>query len=110
VINAHVSTCIAGWLDRPCDMMPVKTIVKGDGPARTFNVQVVRQKQMMPGLLNAVLTNSVDMEGDLPDEMTARLRVRIDIEGRPPVLLDDFHSGSNLTGARGPQAPLARAA
>ncbi len=104
VINADVSTCIAGWLDRPCDMLPVKTIVKGDGPARTFNVQIVRQKQMMPGLLNAVLTNSVDMEGDLPEEMTARLRVRIDIEGRPPVLIDDFHSGNNLTGARGPQA------
>jgi hypothetical protein len=104
VINADVSTCIAGWLDRPVDLLPVKTTVKSDGPARTFNVQIVRQRQMLPSLLSAVLTNSVDMEGDLPDEMTARLRVRIDIEGRRPIVFDDFHSGSNLTGARGPQA------
>jgi hypothetical protein len=104
VINADVSTCIAGWLDRPADMLPVKASVKGDGPPRTFNVQVVRQKQMLPSLVSTVLTNSVDMEGDLPDEMTARLRVRIGIEGRAPIVIDDFHSGANLTGARGPQA------
>jgi len=104
-INADVSTCIAGWLDRPVDLLPLKTTVKeGNGPARTYNVQIVRQKQMMPNLVGAVLTNSVDMEGDLPEEMTARLRVKIHIADRPTVVLDDIHSGSNLTGARGPQA------
>ena len=41
--------------------------------------------------------------------MTARLRVRYHIQGRPPITLDDIHSGSNLTGARGPQALYAQA-
>lgn len=104
VINADVSTCIAGWLDRRADMLPVKTTVKGEGPPRSFNVEIVRQKQMLPGLLNAVLTNAIDTEGDLPEEMTARLRVRFQVEGRPAITIDDIHSGSNLTGARGPQS------
>lgn len=103
-INADVSTCIAGWLDRPVDMLPLRTTVKGDGPTRTYNVEIVRQRQMLPGLLQAVLTNSIDAEGDLPDEMTARLKVKIDIDGQKPIAIDDFHSGTNLTGARGPSA------
>ncbi|MEI7683622.1 MAG: SpoIVB peptidase S55 domain-containing protein [Planctomycetota bacterium] len=109
VVNADVSTCIAGWLDRPADLLPVSTTVKGSGAPRTYNVQIVRQKQMLPGLLSAVLTNSVDTEGDLPEEMTARLRIRFEIEGREPIVLDDVHSGSNLTGARGPQALYSQA-
>jgi len=109
VVNADVSTCIAGWLDRPADLLPVSTTVKGSGAPRTYNVQIVRQKQMLPGLLSAVLTNSVDTEGDLPEEMTARLRIRFEIEGRDPIVLDDVHSGSNLAGARGPQALYSQA-
>ena len=104
-ITSDCSTCIAGTLDRPVDMLPIRTTVKRPrGPARSFNAQVVRQKQMLPGLVSAVLTNSVDMEGDLPDEMTAHLRVGIRIEGRAPITFDDYHSGPNLMGARGPQA------
>jgi hypothetical protein len=104
-IRCDVSTCIAGTLDRPVDLLPVRSTVKRTtGPTRTFNVQVIRQKQMLPGLLSAVLTNSVDMEGDLPEEMTARLKIRFQLEGRSPVTLDDLHSGTNLVGARGPMA------
>ena len=110
-IHSDVSTCIAGTLDRPCDLLPMRTTVKRPGgPARTFNVQVVRQKQMLPGLVSAVLTNSVDMEGDLPEEMTARLKVAIHIEGHAPITFDDLHSGPNLVGARGTMALYGQAA
>jgi SpoIVB peptidase S55 len=110
-IHADVSTCIAGTLDRPCDLLPMRTTVKRPGgPTRTFNVQVVRQKQMLPGLVSAVLANSVDMEGDLPEEMTARLKVGIQIEGHAPISFDDLHSGPNLMGARGVQALYGQAA
>ena len=110
-IHADVSTCIAGTLDRPCDLLPMRTTVKRTGgPSRTFNVQVVRQKQMLPGLVSAVLANSVDMEGDLPEEMTARLKVGIHIEGHAPITFDDLHSGPNLMGARGTQALYGQAA
>jgi SpoIVB peptidase S55 len=110
-IHSDVSTCIAGTLDRPVDLLPMRTTVKRPGgPARTFNVQLVRQKQMLPGLVSAVLANSVDMEGDLPEEMTARLKVAVHVEGHAPITFDDFHSGPNLVGARGVQALYGQAA
>ncbi|MBX9679071.1 MAG: hypothetical protein K2X38_09935 [Gemmataceae bacterium] len=105
VINADVSTCIAGWLDRPADMMPMRvTVQREPDAARTYNVTVARPRQVMPGLVNAVLVNSIDAEGDLPEEMTARLKVKFDFADRPSLVVEDLHSGSNLVGARGPQA------
>src|SRR5262249_43329588 len=80
VINADVSTCIAGWLDRQPDMLPVSVTLRREASiAKTFNVRMVRQRTMMPMLLQAILANSVDMEGDLPEEMTAHLKARVEI-------------------------------
>src|SRR5260370_15379742 len=48
VINADVSTGIAGWLDRKPDILPSRMTVRG-GPnenARTFNVQIVRHRSL----------------------------------------------------------------
>ena len=44
VINADVSTCIAGWLGRKPDMLPVRMTVPPRATARpkTFNVQIAR--------------------------------------------------------------------
>jgi hypothetical protein len=106
VINADVSTCIAGWLDHQPDMLPVRMTVKREPgcPAKTFNVRVVRQRAMMATLLYTALTNSVDMEGELPEELTAELRARIEVEGRPAVVIHDTFSGSSYSGGRAPQA------
>jgi hypothetical protein len=105
-INADVSTCIAGWLDRKVDLLPVRmTVTRTPGePPRTFNVAMVRQRSLLPSLVFTALTNSVDMEGDLPEELTADLKARIDIEGRPPVIVQDTFSGSSYSGGRAPQA------
>jgi SpoIVB peptidase S55 len=106
VINADVSTCIAGWLDREPDMLPVRMTVRRDPGCepKTFNVKLVRQRAMLSSLVYTVLTNSVDMEGELPEELTARLKVKIDVEGRPPVVIEDTFSGSSFSGGRAPQA------
>ncbi len=105
-ISADVSTCIAGWLDRVPDMLPVKTTVLREpaGESRTFNVKVVRQRQMLSQLVQMALLNSLDMEGDLPDEMTARVKVRIEVEGQKPLVLEDVYSGPNFSGTKGPPA------
>lgn len=105
VINADTSTCIAGWLDRQPDLLPVSaTIVREpEGKAHTFNVKVVRMRSMVGPLVHAALANAVDMEGNFPDEMSAHVRARIDIEGQEPLILDDWFSGPNLTGDRAPQ-------
>ncbi len=105
VVTADVSTCIAGWLNRKPDMIPVKLNVRREvGEMRTFNVQMVRQRSMLQSLLFAVLTNAVDMEGDLPEEMTADVEIKVEIEGRLPVLLRDTFSGASISGGRAPSA------
>lgn len=106
VVNADVSTCIAGWLGREPDLVPVRMTVRREagGDAKTFNVRVVRQKSLMPALIYAVLTNSVDMEGELPEELTADLRAQIEVEGHAPVVIEDTFSGSAYSGGRAPQA------
>lgn len=105
VINADVSTCIAGWLERKPDMMPVSMLVKRDAysPTKNFNVQVVRQKSLMPTLVLTSLSNSVDMEGELPAEMTTELKARIEIEGHAPIVIEDTFSGFSYSGSRAPR-------
>jgi hypothetical protein len=101
VINADVSTGIAGWLGRTPDMLPVRMTVRreGDEP-RTFQVQVVRQRTIQANLVLAALTNSIDMEGELPDELTAELDARIEIEGHAPIVIKDAFSGPGFSGGR----------
>jgi hypothetical protein len=104
VINADVSTGIAGWLERKPDMIPVQMKVRREGSApQTFHVQVARQHNLLPSLAFTALTNSVDMEGDLPDEMTALLEAKIEVEGHAPVVIKDTYSGSSYSGGRAPQ-------
>jgi hypothetical protein len=106
VINADVSTCVAGWLERKPDLMPVRmTVTREPGaPSKTFNVQMVRQRSLLASLVYTVLTNSVDMEGELPEELTAELQAKIEVEGHAPVVIKDTFSGSSYSGGRAPQA------
>jgi hypothetical protein len=110
VINADVSTGIAGWLDREPDLLPVRMTVSratsqaDEGRGKTFHVRVVRQRAMLATLVYTVLTNSLDMEGELPEELTAELRVRIEVEGHEPIVIQDTFSGSSFSGGRAPAA------
>jgi hypothetical protein len=101
VINADVSTCIAGWLGRQPDMLPVQMTVRRDGEEpRKFNVQIVRQRVLQAPLVQAALANSVDMEGELPEELTAELQAKIEVEGHAPIVLKDRFSGPLYSGGR----------
>lgn len=104
VINADVSTGIAGWLHRKPDMLPVKMKVRCDHNSRTqtFNVEVARQPSLLASLVYTALTNSIDMEGQLPDEMTARFRAVIELEHFKTIEINDTYSG--FSGGRAPSA------
>jgi hypothetical protein len=106
IINADVSTCIAGWLNRKPDMLPMRmTVIRDHGlDSRTFNVRVVRQRSLISSLVYSCLTNSVDTEGELPEEMTAELKVRIEVEGHEPIIIHDTFSGSSISGGRAPSS------
>jgi SpoIVB peptidase S55 len=111
VINADTSTCIAGWLDRTPDMLPLASTIlrEPEGKPQTFNVKIVRLRNMIGPLVHAALTNSVDMEGNFPEEMSAHIKAKIEIDGQEPLILDDWFAGPNLVGDRAPQmlyAPL----
>jgi hypothetical protein len=106
MINADVSTCIAGWLDRQPDLIPLRMSVRccpGEA-ASSFNVRVVRQRSLLAALVLACLTNSLDMQGELPEELTAELRSRIEIDGHAPIVLEDTYSGTSYSGGRAPIA------
>lgn len=105
VINADVSTGVAGWVGRKPDMLPVRMAVAREGElARTFNVETARQRSLLSTLVYSALTNSVDMEGELPEEMTAEMKVTVHVEGRGPLVIEDTYSGPPYAGGRAPQA------
>src|SRR5262249_8604289 len=91
---------------RKPDMLPVQTSVSRDVnvKGKTFKVEVVRQRSMVASMVYTALTNSVDMEGELPEEMTAELHARIEVEGHDPILISDTYSGASYSGGRAPQA------
>jgi hypothetical protein len=104
VINADVSTCIAGWLGRKPDMLPMRMVVAlaPNSPPRTFNVEIARQRSLLATLIFTALSNSIDMEGDQPEEMTAELQARIEVAGHAPIVIKDTLSG--FTGNRAAQS------
>src|SRR5260370_1542384 len=60
IINADVSTGIAGWLDRKPDLLPIHmTVQREQGGSQTFNVEVVRQPSLLGSIVFASLTNSI---------------------------------------------------
>lgn len=96
IINADVSTCVAGWLDREPDMLPMRMQVQREGgPENTFDVEIIRHPSLTPNLVLTALTNSIDMEGDLPSEVTARLKVSMILEDCQPIVIEDVYSGFN---------------
>src|SRR5262245_62152369 len=44
------------------------------------------------------------MEGDLPEEITAVLNVRVEVEGYDAIVIRDVFSGSSISGGRAPQS------
>lgn len=106
VLDTDVSTGVAGRLKLKPDMLPLSIHVKTGrfADAKTFHVEMVREPNMLPTLVMSVLTNAIDTEGNLPDELTARLRATIHLKGHDPVELNDTLSGPRFTGPMGPSA------
>jgi hypothetical protein len=74
------------------------------GDPHSFKVQIARQKQMLPALVFTALTNSIDMEGDLPEEMTISFTCKIEVEGREPIILKDMFAGTSYSGGKAPSS------
>jgi hypothetical protein len=112
VIDTDVSTSVAGRIGPKPDMLPLAVRVKTSqfADAHTYRVQMVREPALLPSLIMAVLTNAIDTEGNLPEELTAQLSATIRIKGHEPITMSDTFSGPRYTGQMGATAlfgPLA---
>lgn len=111
-IDTDVSTSVAGRIGTTPDMLPMSVRVKTGRYAdpRTYRVRIVREPSLLPSLIMAVLTNAIDTEGNLPEELTAHLTATVRIKGQEPISFSDTFSGPRYTGQMGPAAlfnPLA---
>ena len=106
VMDTDVSTGVAGRLGRKPDMLPMTVKVTSGrySEPQTFRVEIVREPNLMPTLVMAVLANAIDTEGDLPNELTARLRAKVVLKGGGTIEIDDAISGARYSGPTGPQA------
>lgn len=104
VMHADVSTCIAGITGgKKAEMVPLRmTVAVGNDEPRTFKVEVARHRSLLATLVYTSLVNSVDLEGELPEELTAHVEARIEVEGAEPIVIKDTLSG--FSGARAPSA------
>ena len=112
VIDTDVSTSVAGRIGPKPDMLPLSVRVKTGryADSRTYQVQMVREPMLLPSLVMAVLTNAIDTEGNLPEELTAQLERDHPAQGHEPITLTDTFSGPRYTGPMGAAAlfsPLA---
>jgi hypothetical protein len=103
VIDTDVSTSVAGRLGPKPDMLPVSVRVKTGhfADAHAYKVQIVREPMLLPSLVMAVLTNAIDTEGNLPEELTAHLSASIKLKGFEPIRVTDTFSGSRYSGQMG---------
>jgi hypothetical protein len=106
VLDTDVSTGVAGRVGSKPDMLPMSVKVKAGrySEPRTYRVQVVREPDLLATLVLSVLANAIDTEGNLPDELSARLRATIKVDGHDPIVLDDTFSGARYSGPMGPTA------
>lgn len=106
VLDTDVSTGVAGRIGPKPDMLPVSVRVKTSrySDPHTYHVQMVREPNLLPNLVMAVLTNAIDTEGNLPEELTARIKTVVTLKGHDPIELNDTLSGPRYTGPMGPAA------
>jgi hypothetical protein len=106
VIDTDVSTCVAGRLGQRARMVPMELAIKraGQPAAHSYKVEVVRQRDMFPSMVFAVLAGAIDTEGNLPEELTVKFDATINVKGRPPLKISDVYAGEQYAGASAPIA------
>ena len=65
---------------------------------------MVREPNLLPTLVMSVLTNAIDTEGNLPEELTAKIKATIKLKGHDPIEVVDTLSGPRYTGPMGAAA------
>jgi hypothetical protein len=103
VIDTDVSTGVAGRIGPRPDLLPMSVEVKTGhyADSHTYRVEIVREPMLLSSLIMSVLTNAIDTEGNLPEELTAEIEATVRLKGEEPITLRDTFSGSRYTGPMG---------
>lgn len=112
VLDTDVSTAVSGRLGRVPDMMPMTVQVRV-GPysePKSYKVQIAREPNMLATLVMSVLTSALDTEGNLPEELTARIEATIRVAGYEPLIVKETLSGPRYSGPTGPISLLSSVA
>ncbi|MGL5095848.1 MAG: SpoIVB peptidase S55 domain-containing protein, partial [Planctomycetia bacterium] len=102
-IDSDVSTCVAGWLGDTVEMIPVVNHVSapGIGFNKTVRCSIVPDRNLVGPLAMTALGSCVGLDGQAPAELTTRVQVTVDVEGRKPLSYEDVLSGPEYGGNRG---------
>lgn len=112
VLDSDVSTAVSGRLGRVPDMLPMTVQVRV-GPysePKSYSVQIAREPNLLATLVLSVLTSAIDTEGNLPEELTARVEATIRLAGYEPLVVKETLSGPRYSGPTGPMALLSSVA
>ena len=107
VLDTDVSTGVAGRIGPKPDMLPLERPGQDRAATPTRTPTTSRwsaSRTCSPTLVMAVLTNAIDTEGNLPEELTARIKATIQLKGHDPIEVNDTLSGPRYTGPMGPSA------
>lgn len=104
VLDTDVSTAVSGRVGPKPDMLPMSIKVKVGrySEIKDYHVQIVREPSLLPTMVMSILTNAIDHEGNLPDELTATINATITLKDRAPIQIHDTLSGPRYSGPTGP--------
>lgn len=108
VIDADVSTCVAGNLGQRPNLMPMTiSIQQGEqGRPQVYHCRVVRHPKLLGPLVATVLAGALEAGGGLDQEITVGMNAEIHAEGIEPIIIHNTYSGRNMAGNRGVQRML----
>jgi len=91
IFRDHQSA-VAGEVGPKSDLLPVSIEVTDNDfeRSRNFEIEVVRVRELMPGLVAASVMTAVDETRGRIARGTARISIEISAEGRPPIRRQEF--------------------
>jgi hypothetical protein len=88
-------TAIMGEVGRVTPTLPLEVRVEGNGGARAFHYNVVRDRTLGPMIAALTTANSLVRTTEFDASATAWLHCRIALKGRPDVTFEDLYAGTN---------------
>ncbi len=89
-------TAIMGEVGRVSPTLPLAVrVAPPSGPPRVFHYSLVRDRTWSPVMVAVTTANSLVRTTEFDAAATLALKYRIDVEGFPPIEMEDLYAGTN---------------